>query len=107
MHTEGSRPANRGNHLKRSYIMTTALLELVEEHNPNALKADGFDDCIIGIASRCGQNDLIAYDVSKILKVLQQRDGMTYEEAQEFFEYNIIGSYMGENTPIFITTEAF
>jgi hypothetical protein len=87
-------------------MTTNPILELVEEHNPEALKADGFDDAIIGIASRCGQNDLIAYDVSKILMVLQERDGMTEDEAQEFFEFNIIGAYMGENTPIFITTQA-
>ena len=82
---------------------TNPILELVEEHNPEALKADGFDDAIIGIASRCGQNDLIAYDVSKIIQILMDRDGMEYDEAQEFFEFNIIGAYMGEHTPIFIT----
>jgi hypothetical protein len=87
-------------------MTTNPILELIQEHNPEALKADGFDDAIIGIASRCGQNDLIAYDVSKILMVLQERDGMTEDEAQEFFEFNIIGAYMGENTPIFITTQA-
>ena len=89
--------------------MTTQnpLLDLIEEHNPEALKADGFDDAIIGIASRCGQPDVIAYDVNKILEVLQERDGMSYEEAQEFFDFNIIGAYMGEHTPIFITTTTF
>lgn len=84
--------------------MTNPILDLIEEYNPNALKADGFDDAILGVASRCGMNDLIAYDVSKIIQILMDRDGMTYEEAQEFFEFNIIGAYMGENTPIFITT---
>jgi hypothetical protein len=84
---------------------TNPILELIEESNPQALKADGFDDAIIGIASRCGMNDLIAYDVSKCLTILMERDGMEYEEALEFFEFNVIGAYMGENTPIFITTE--
>ena len=27
-----------------------------------------------------------------------------YEEAEEFFEYNIIGSYVGDKTPAFIET---
>jgi hypothetical protein len=84
---------------------TNPILELIEESNPQALKADGFDDAIIGIASRCGMNDLIAYDVSKCLTILMERDGMEYDEALEFFEFNVIGAYMGENTPIFITTE--
>lgn len=84
---------------------TNPTLDAIEEYNPNALKAEGFDDAIIGIASRCGQNDIIAYDVSKCLTILQERDGMDYEEALEFFEYNVIGAYMGENTPIFINTQ--
>jgi len=82
---------------------TNPTLELIDEYNPEALKADGFDDAILGIASRCGQNDLIAYDVNKIISILMERDGMDYEEAQEFFEFNIVGAYMGENTPVFIT----
>ena len=82
---------------------TNPTLDIINEYNPQALKADGFDDAIIGIASRCGMNDLIAYDVSKILMVLQERDGMTYDEAQEYFEFNVVGAYMGEHTPIFIT----
>ena len=83
--------------------MNSSTLDLIEEHNPDALKADGFDEAILGIASRCAQRDVIAYDVDKIIQILMDRDGMTEEEAQEFFEFNIIGSYMGENTPIFIT----
>jgi hypothetical protein len=85
----------------------TDILNLVEDYNPQALKADGLDDAIIGIASRCGQPDLITYDVSKILKVLQERDGMSFEEAYEFYEFNILGAYMGEHTPIFLTTEVY
>jgi hypothetical protein len=79
-----------------------SILEIIEESNPQALKADGFDDAIIGIASRCGQPDLIAYDVSKCLTILMERDGMSIDEAQEFFDFNVIGAYMGEHTPIFI-----
>jgi len=85
---------------------TNPILELIEHHNPNALKADGFDEAILGVASRCGQGDILAYDTNKIIQILIDRDGMSYEEAYEFFEFNILGAYMGENTPIFITTQA-
>lgn len=30
-------------------------------------------------------------------------DGMTQEEAEEFFEYNQIGAWMGDRTPVFVT----
>lgn len=66
------------------------------------LKADGFDEAIIGIASRCAMHEVYAYDVDKMLDILMQRDGMTLEEAWEYFDFNIEGAYMGEGTPIYI-----
>ena len=30
-------------------------------------------------------------------------DGMTEEEAVEYFEFNIIGAWMGEETPCFLS----
>ena len=65
-----------------------------------ALKADGFDKAIIGIARRCGQADLVAYDVGKCIEVLTE--DMTEEEAIEYFEFNVVGAWMGEGTPVFI-----
>ena len=62
------------------------------------LLADGFDAAIIGQSTK----DLLVYNVSTIVEILMERDGMTEEEALEYFEYNIDGSYMGEETPIFM-----
>jgi hypothetical protein len=62
------------------------------------LTADGFDDAIIGQTTK----DLVVYNVSTIIEILMERDEMTEEEALEFFDYNIDGSYMGEQTPIFV-----
>ena len=45
------------------------------------------------------------YDEDKVIKVLMERDGMNDVEAVEFFEFNIRGAYMGEQTPIYIKTE--
>ena len=42
------------------------------------------------------------YSEEKVLDVLVKRDGMTYEEAIEFFDFNIRGSYLVEQTPIYI-----
>lgn len=67
------------------------------------LFADGFDDCIIGVASRFGQESHVAYDMGKCIGKLMD-DGMTSEEAVEYFEFNIIGAYVGEKTPTFIQT---
>ena len=42
------------------------------------------------------------YSEEKILDVLVKRDKMAYEDALDFFEFNIRGAYMGERTPIYI-----
>jgi hypothetical protein len=65
------------------------------------LKADGFDEAIMGYAGRCGMNDVLLYSTNKIIQILMERDGMTDEEAIEFFEFNIKGAYMGEGTPLY------
>ena len=65
------------------------------------LRADGFDEAIIGIARRCGQPDLVTYSVTKCLEVLM-RDGATYEEAVDHFEFNTAGAWVGEETPVWV-----
>ena len=77
----------------------------VSEVAPEALICDGFDEAIIGVAERIGLGPVVAYDVEKILQKLITRDGMSYEEAVEYFDFNIQGAWMGEFTPVFIRTE--
>lgn len=79
------------------------MIDYLSEINPDMLLVDGFEDAIIGYADRCGVPTICAYDVDKCIDILVTRDGVTYEEAWEYFEFNVLGSYMGENTPIFIT----
>ena len=67
-----------------------------------AMTADGFDDANIGIGSRCGQPDLLVYDIDTALDILMDRDGMSYEEAQEYFSFNVQGAWVGEGTPIWL-----
>lgn len=69
--------------------------------NDELLFADGFDDCIIGVAHglRLG-NPVVAYSMEKVLQSLLT--DMDYDEAREFISFNITGAYMGENTPIYI-----
>ena len=77
-------------------------IEMIAEEYPDALKADGFDDCIIGMCRRYGQDPIIAYSYEGVIGVLMERDGMDYADAVEFFEFNIIGAYVGDRTPCFI-----
>ena len=75
-------------------------LEINEESD--FVSMDGYDDCIIGIVERFGQETIICYDKDAVLLKLQN-DGMSYDEAEEFFYFNQIGSWVGEKTPCFLT----
>ncbi len=66
------------------------------------LKMDGFDDCIAGVVERIGQDPIICYDKAKVLDQMIVSDGMSYEEAVEYFEYNQIGAWVGDRTPCFL-----
>ena len=75
-------------------------MQIAEEEG--MLLYDGFDDAIIGIASRCGENTVLAYDIDKIIEILMDRDDLSYEEALEYYSFNMEGAYIGESTPTHI-----
>jgi hypothetical protein len=86
--------------------MTLAeILRHLEEYGEEALlmepRAD-YDDCIIGVGSRFHDGPLAIYSVERILAVLM-REGVAYEEeAQELFDFNVIGGWFGPGTPIYV-----
>ena len=78
-------------------------LDETPSDQPKTLKADGFDDCVIGIGSRIDNNvPIMVYDYDKCAKLLAERDGMTLDEAYEFMDFNVVGAWHGEGTPMFI-----
>ena len=71
--------------------------EIVENYpDDEILKADGFDKAIIGIEIHSMR---LIYSVSKCLEILAD-DEMTYEDALEYFDYNVRGAWVGDLTPI-------
>lgn len=77
---------------------------MLSEEYPDLLKADGFDEAIIGVVERMGTQAL-CYDTEKVIEILM-RD-MSEEEAWEYFQYNIAGAWVGEHTPFFLTRDSF
>jgi hypothetical protein len=80
--------------------MSSSKLKQILELYPDDtfMIADGFDDAIIGVDDN---NLKIVYDIDEVINILI-RDGMEVDEAIEYYEYNIAGAYVGENTPSFI-----
>jgi hypothetical protein len=75
--------------------------EQLAEENPEALFFDGFEDALVGVARRMGMV-VAAYDYEKCIGILMERDGLTYSDAVEMFEFNTVSAWMGEHTPVII-----
>ena len=73
----------------------------VEDNDEETMFADGLDDAIIAISrdSLTGKYRVV-YDVARIVQVLINDQGMEEDDAYEYMEFNIIGAYVGEMTPI-------
>jgi len=74
----------------------------IHEYAEGAILLDGLESAIVGITDEFGAGRRILYSKDKIIQILQERDGMTWDEAEEFFDYNIIGGYFGEQNPVFL-----
>lgn len=60
-----------------------------------------FDVAIIGLSVKFNEYSVL-YDSVKCIECLMLLDSMTHDEAIEYFEFNITGSYVGSNTPTFL-----
>jgi hypothetical protein len=66
------------------------------------LLADGFGKAFIGVGHRSGCLDVAVYDYDRCARVLMRRDKMSLEDAYEFMDFNVVGSWVGDRTPIFL-----
>lgn len=73
--------------------------EMISE-DESVLLADGFENAFVGISRQFHNKPIAVYDRKKCIDILME--DMSNEEAEEYFEYNVQGSYVGESTPAFI-----
>jgi hypothetical protein len=66
------------------------------------LKMDGYDDCIVGVVERYGQQPILCYDKEMVIRKLES-DGMSRIDAEEWFYFNQIGAWVGDGTPCFLS----
>tara|TARA_R100001510_G_C7648336_1_gene205656 strand:+ start:1434 stop:1646 length:213 start_codon:yes stop_codon:yes gene_type:complete len=64
-------------------------------------KWTGCDDAIVGLGHRCGCDTVVVYDYDKLVDVFIQQ-GMDEEESIEWIDYNILGAWVGDDTPIIL-----
>lgn len=75
--------------------------EYFESIGESVLLMDDLDDALIGFSKRINEPILAVYSWTKILNSLM-KSGMDEEEAIEYIDFNILGAYVGEKTPIVV-----
>lgn len=77
--------------------------ELIDKYSldEDVLFMDGFDDCILGVCDMFGRPTVVAYDEDAVMVGLIDQ-GMSEEEAQDLFDFNQLGAWLGPYTPVFI-----
>ena len=89
-----------------------AVRDYLEDVNPEAMLFDGFEDALVGTCDRINQPTLAAYDYDKCIEILAKDmttvddDDDPYTMAVEYFDFNVIGAYIGESTPVCIRLHA-
>lgn len=79
-----------------------ALMDQLEEAEALLLEPrEHFDDALVGITVSNGQ-EVAVYDVSRCIDALMRAHTWDYDTASEWFDFNTMGAYVGEATPIFI-----
>lgn len=76
--------------------------EALLEMDMSLLLADGFEDAFIGYTQRISEEPVACYDYEKMVDILTHRDGMSYEEAVEYIEFNVAGAWVGNTTPFLV-----
>jgi hypothetical protein len=77
----------------------------LNEEVEGAVLLTGLEDAIIGIVEEFGNGKRVLYSKNKIIWKLCSMDGMTLEEAHEYYDYNILGLHAGEQNAVFLDTE--
>jgi len=71
-------------------------------------KWDGFDECVIGVANIWRDQmtvEVLVYSADAMINQLMVNDGMSDEEAEEYFCFNIEGAYIGIDTPVLVYSD--
>lgn len=73
------------------------------QNDPKSILFDGFEMAFMGMLRKYGQTAPIAvYDYAKCIQILMDRDGMGQDDAIEWLEFNTLGAYIGEYTPVML-----
>lgn len=65
------------------------------------LKLDGYSEALLGVVERFN-TEFLLYDKGKIIEHLIKEGEMEEEDAEEYFNFNMLGSWVGDGTPAYL-----
>ena len=66
-------------------------------------RIDGYDEAIIGVAyDHPVKEQRLIYDKAKLLELIMARDKVSYTDASEWVEHNIVGVFRDASYPILV-----
>ena len=77
--------------------------EELAELNPEALTLDGFDEALVGLGGQYTKSVFAVYSEGKIIEKLAEE--MSYEDAVDYYGFNIACAWVGPHTPIIVKTD--
>jgi hypothetical protein len=75
-------------------------MKRLKEEYPDVMTMDGYDDAIIGVVERIGL-EVVCYDLDKVIEILMKQ-GMDEQDAWDWYQFNMVGSWVGDKTPVFL-----
>ena len=76
-----------------------AIDRALKDADISLLLMDGFDEAFLGYTTRINEPETAVYDYDKMVNLLMMRDGLPYDDAVEYIEFNCQGAWVGERTP--------
>ena len=86
---------------KRDYRKELEEFAIEELGVEGVIIADGLEEAFLGIAEGFGGTMVPVYSYDMCIQIFV-RDGMTCDDAIEYFQYNTLGAYFDDNQPIFL-----
>lgn len=77
------------------------IAESLSDVDPEIIVFHDYEEALIGYIERAGGPSVALYDKNKIIQLLIERDGLDEDDALDHYYYNIVGSYLGEYSPVF------
>jgi hypothetical protein len=90
--------------VKKRETLTHDFSKKISMEDGQTLYADGFEKAFVGLA-RQFNNVLAVYNYKACIDVLMMRDGMSEDEAVDYMEFNVVGAWVGDHTPVFMVNE--